>query len=377
MTMQVTRTIKLKLAIPVESILPTITEYTSAYNYVCFVGWSDKDSNGVSLHQKTYGYCRNTSKLPSQLAISSRMRAAESIKSALTKNRKKETVSCPKSKCIAIRLDANSFTIWFERNEVSILTIAGRIKTKITVPQYFQQYVNWKKASADLFIKNKKVYLSIVMRQDIIEIPGNGKVIGIDRGLNKIAVTSDNMFFGGGHIRKVSLRYKAIKAKLQSKGTKSAKRHLKRLSGKANRFKTDVNHCVAKTIVNSVERGSTLVLERLKEIRKKAKLRQKQRTELNSWAFAQLEHFIEYKAEVRNIKVEYICPRYTSQRCNKCGHIHRSNRKWQSHFKCKQCSFQLNADLNASRNIRDKLLDATGYPERAAVNQPIVAANSG
>jgi putative transposase len=374
--MQITRIIKLKLNIPVESVLSTISEYTSAYNYVCSVGWSDKDHNSVSLHKKTYEYCRGTFKLPSQLAISARMRASESVTSALTKAKKKRTVSCPKSKAIGIRLDANSFSIWFESNKVSILTVNGRIKTKISVPEYFQQYLNWKKASAELFIKNKKVYLSIVMKQDIPEIQNIGKVTGIDRGLNKIAVTSDNLFFGGGHIRKVSLRYKAIRAKLQSSGSKSAKRHLKRLSGKANRFKTDVNHCIAKKIVKSVETGSTLVLESLKNIRKKAKLRKKQRTELNSWAFSQLEKFIEYKAEMRNIKVEYICPIYTSQKCSKCGHTCRSNRISQSHFKCIKCSFQLNADLNASRNIRDKLPDAIRSPERASVNKPIVAANS-
>ena len=373
--MQVTRTIKLRLDILVENILPSIIEYTSAYNYVCSVGWSDKDSNGVSLHKKTYEYCRNTFNLPSQLAISARMKATESVKSALTKARKKEKVTCPKSKALGIRLDANSFSIWFERNEISILTIDKRIKAKISIPEYFKQYVDWKRGSADLFIKKGKVYLSITMKQDITEVKSNGNVIGIDRGLNKIAVTSNNLFFGGGHVRIVSNRYKEIRKKLQSKGTKSAKRHLKRLSGKENRFKKDINHCISKKIVNSVESGSTLVLEKLKGIRKKAKLRKKQRTELNSWTFFQLEQFIEYKAEARSIKVEYVCPRYTSQKCSnpECGHTCRSNRKSQSNFKCTKCSFQLNADLNASRNIRDKLLGAIRYPERASVNKPIVA----
>lgn len=358
--MQIARTMKLKLDLPMVSILPTIVEYTSAYNYVCSIGWPDKDSNGVSLHKRTYQYCREAFNLPSQLAISARMRATESIKSALTKAKKKETVSCPKSNLIGIRLDANSFSIWFDRNEVSFSTISGRIKTKISIPEYFKQYINWKKASADLFIKKGKIYLSIVMQRDIEEIERNNHITGVDRGLNKIAVTSDNLFFGGGHVRKISSRYQEISSKLQSSGTKSAKRHLKRLSGKANRFKSDVNHCVSKIIVNSVEPGSTLVLENLKNIRKKVKLRKRQRTELNKWSFFQLEKFIEYKAKARNIKVEYICPKYTSQKCSNsdCGHTCRSNRKSQSNFKCTKCSFQLNADLNASRNIRDKFLAA-------------------
>jgi putative transposase len=385
--MEIVRTIKLKLNIPVESILSSITEYTSAYNFVCSVGWTDKDCNGTSLHKKTYEYCRSSFNLPSQLAISARMRAAESLRSALTaqkklekqksfkktKPKKEKIISCPASRQLAIRLDARSYTLRLDKGEVSLLTINGRIKTKIDVPEYFHQYLNWKSCSADLFIKNDRVYLAVSMKTIIEEIPVNDKVTGIDRGLNKLAVTSDNKFYGGGHVRKISKRYKEIRQKLQSKGTASAKRHLNRLSGREQRFKTDVNHCISKSIVKFVDSGSTLVLESLKNIRKKVKLRKKQRTELNSWAFFQLEKFIEYKAAVQNIKVVYVSPRYTSQRCSKCGHIAKTNRLSQCLFKCKQCSFQLNADLNASRNIRDKLSDSTSYPERASVNEPIVA----
>lgn len=88
MNMQVTRTMKLKLDIPVELVLPTIVEYTKAYNHICSVGWSDKDINGVSLHHKTYEHCKATFGLPSQLNISARMRATESVKSALTAQKK-------------------------------------------------------------------------------------------------------------------------------------------------------------------------------------------------------------------------------------------------------------------------------------------------
>ena len=52
--MKLTRTIKIKLDIPIDTIKPTIEAYTKAYNFVCKVGWTDSDSNGVSLHNKTY-----------------------------------------------------------------------------------------------------------------------------------------------------------------------------------------------------------------------------------------------------------------------------------------------------------------------------------
>ena len=52
--MQLSRTIKIKLNIPIETIKPTFDAYTKAFNVICQTGWDDSDSNGVSLHHKTY-----------------------------------------------------------------------------------------------------------------------------------------------------------------------------------------------------------------------------------------------------------------------------------------------------------------------------------
>ncbi len=60
---------------------------------------------------------------------------------------------------------------------------------------------------------------------------------------------------------------------------------------------------------------------------------------------------IKYKAEQFGIKVNVVNPRYSSQRCSKCGHIHEDNRITQSNFECGNCGFSENADYNASKNI--------------------------
>lgn len=371
--MEIARTIKLKLNINSDLILPTIKAYTKAYNYVCKIGWNDKDFNGVSLHHKTYEFTREEFQLPAQLACSARMRATESLKSTNTKLKKNGKASQPKSLQIPIRLDARSFTVWFERNEISIVTLTGRIKIPIQIPEYFKQYTVWKRASADLFTKNGKVYLSLVMTQDIPEpMPNEKSVIGIDRGINNLAVTSNNKFFSGKNVKRISKRYQKIRSKLQACGSKSAKRHLRKISGKENRFKTDINHVISKKITNSVPKNSIVVLEKLTDIRK-SKLRKKQRTELNKWKFFQLEQFLKYKLEAKNCIIECVCPRYTSQTCSKCGHQVRSNRKGHV-FKCKACGFELNADLVASRNIKSKFLESYKFSKRVPVNEPIVAA---
>jgi IS605 OrfB family transposase len=122
--------------------------------------------------------------------------------------------------------------------------------------------------------------------------------------------------------------------------------------------------------------GDTIVLESLSGIRNK-RLRKKQRAEVNSWNYLQLEQYLTYKAMAKSVHIEHVDARYTSQRCSKCGHIARSNRKTQSGFRCTKCSFTLNADLNAARNIVVKHLDSKSFFktcefEVVEVNQPNV-----
>jgi putative transposase len=86
----------------------------------------------------------------------------------------------------------------------------------------------------------------------------------------------------------------------------------------------------------------------------------KKRTEtqrrLHSWSFAQFQNFLTYKAQEKGIDVEKIDPRHTSQTCSCCGYQARNNRRSQSLFLCRACGYCLNADYNASKNIREKYL---------------------
>ncbi len=371
MNMKLVRTAKFKLDIPVETIKPTIEAYTKAFNSVCKIAWDSSDSNGVSLHNKTYSTIREY--LPSQLAVSARMKATEAIKAVKTKIKKKQKATCPKTKQASIRYDARSYNVWFDRNELSLLTIVGRIKIPVLVPEYFKQYLNWKRCSAELLVRKNKVFLNIAFSKDISDPESIGKVVGIDRGIKKIAVTSENQFFGGGHIKKVSKRYEKLRSNLQSCGSRSAKRHLQKISKKENRFRTDCNHVITKRIVESLDSGDVIALEKLTGIRQNVRLRKKQRKELHKWIFFQFEQFLAYKANARGIGIEYVDARYTSQKCSACGYISRSNRQSQAIFKCKHCNFSLNADINAARNIRQNYLDTISYPDKVAVNQPIVS----
>lgn len=401
--MKLIRTIKLKLDADSQAFKPTVEAFTKAFNHVCQIGWHDKDYNGVSLHQKTYSATRTY--LPAQLACSARMKATEALKGTATAIKKRnkrlkdleqkrikypnrfyktpKEISCPQSKQSSIRYDARSYNIWFDRNEISLLTVDGRKKFKIDVPEYFKQYLHWRRCSADLFIRSNGIFLNIVFENDIPDAINNNNYVGIDRGIKNLVVTSDNQFYGGSHVKQIHRKYDRLRSKLRSvldKGKKSkrgVKRHLAKISHKANRFMTDYNHCLSKQIIASIPVGSTLVLEDLKGIRERVQHKKEQRRDFHRWSFYQLEQFLIYKAAAKGIAVAYVDARYTSLKCSKCGHIERGNRVIQSCFECKKCGFQLNADLNASRNIRFNYLDAIRalgsrkcHPSRALVIEP-------
>jgi putative transposase len=373
--MKLTRLIKIELTEHLPELQQTVETYTSAFNHVSSVSWNDNDVNGVSLHYKTYQTTRKS--LPSQLCCSARNKSVEAVKSvrALQKKENKQAkyekrdakvFGCPESKGTSVRYDARSMTMWFDRNEISLLTTAGRLKFNIRVPEYFKRYLSWKKCSADMFVRNGRAFLHIVVEKDVEDIVPNGQLVGIDRGVKRIAVTSDKRFFGGGRVRQVSRRYQRLRSVLQKKGH-SGKRHFRKVSRRERLFRRDTNHCITKQIVSSLKSGTTIVLEKLTGINKniKSKTRKENRRERCSWSFYQLEEFLKYKAFGRGIDVQYVDARYTSQKCSKCGHVAEGNRRSQSVFRCTECGYQCNADLNASFNIVRNFQNATGYSGRA------------
>lgn len=365
------RTIRIQLQPDIETarvLAQTIEQYTWSFNAVCKHGWENDLANGVELHKATYYDHRAMTGLPSQLVCASRVKATEALKSAKSLKKKGKTVSCPTSKRCPIRYDARSYTVWLERCELSILSINGRVKLPFEIAEYYRQYLNWKNTSADLLQDRRgRWWLHVVMETETPETGATDEVVGVDLGIASPAVDSRGSKYGSDHWKGVEDRTFELRRRLQSKGTKSAKRHLKKLSGRQRRFRKDCDHVLSKRLARSVESGATLVFEDLTNIRGRAKMRKAQRRRLHGWSFHQFQAFVTYKAEARGVNVGFVDPRYTSQKCSQCGHIERGNRPSQAEFRCKKCGYECHADYNAAINIREDFLKL-----RAAVNPPIV-----
>src|SRR5262249_22149866 len=159
--------------------------------------------------------------------------------------------------------------------------------------------------------------------------------LGIDGGIVNLATDSDGEVHRANPINHVRYRHRRLRRKLQKKGTKAAKRRLKRLAGQEHRFARDTNHCISKRIVakaQGTKRG--IALEDLKGIRDRVTVKQSQRAILHSWSFDDLQQKIRYKARQAGVKVVYVDPRNTSRTCPACGCVDKRNRPSQSQFNC-------------------------------------------
>lgn len=367
--MSMQRTIRVRLKPTPEqadALREALRQHTECFNAVCAYGWQHQERNGVRLHHATYRALRERfPALPSQLVVAARERAREALRSAFTRARRGKKVSQPRSTLCPIRYDARTYTLRTEQGYVSIASVAGRQRVSFSADHHARsilaQAVGFD--SADMIHRKGRFWLHIVVTIHDVEFQPSGAVVGVDMGLSRPAVCSHNRFFGKHRWKEIERRYFRLRRSLQRKGTRSAKRHLRKLAGKVNRFRRDCDHVLSRRIVDSVQSGTVIVVENLMDIRTRTKQRGREsRRRLHSWSFAQLRAFLTYKAEAKGCRVMGIDPRHTSKACSRCGHVHRSNRRSQSRFRCRACGFELNADLNAARNIARKYLASGGMP---------------
>jgi len=357
------------------ALLETVEQFTVSFNHVCETGWRLREGNAYKLHHATYRICKDGNSLVSDLHIQARQKASEAVKSAIALQKKGRNVSQPKSAFCSPRFNSHTFKLNWEANVAILSTTQGRQKMSFKLPPYAAHAVGCKTTTADLIRKKGKWYLHVVMKLPDIEFQSNGQTIGVDLGVSRPAVTSDNRFHGKRHWKEVEKRTFRLKRALQAKGSKSAKKHLRRLAGKQRLFRRDCDHVLSKNILKGVNAGTTVVIENLTDIRKSAKMRRGEaKRRLHAWSFAQLRYFLTYKAENIGVCVTAIDPRHTSQRCNECGYTSRSNRRCQSDFQCRECGHKHNADLNAAKNIRDKHL--VGWTKSSSSVLPSISISS-
>lgn len=349
--MQLSETVKLYLnRHQLKLVKATMTEYISVVNSLV----SDA-VKGTSI--KKYTSKDVNAELPSAL-INQCIRDAKSINNKYVKEcRKVSAIKAPKipvlkkpccyinNQNFRINEDCIEFPV-FEQGKSKRLSV----RTKMTDRQK-AVFDKAKLGTMRIVFKGNKIVAQIVYETTEPLCTDKGNVMGVDIGIKCPAVsyTSDGniKFFGNGRKNKYMRRhYTKRRKKLQKAKHIKA---VKRINNKEQRIMKDIDHKISRSIIKTAIAHNVKVikLERLANIRSTTRTSRKNNHSLHNWSFYRLTKFIEYKARLAGITVEYVNPAYTSQKCPVCGSVHHANDR---DYIC-GCGFHIHRDILGAMNI--------------------------
>ena len=362
--MEKRRTVPVRLTVnsdDVALLCETVDEFLWAANYVtrhAFHGGYVTTSK-TTLNDDTYDDVRDKTRLHSNHVQAARNKAADACKSAVEKWKQGKKASMPHFTSPHVIYDHRTAT--FHDEYVSLATVGGRIETDYVLPDderdtphadYFFAD-EYETTGAELHYTNGNWMLHIHCNKDVEPdtseqaTPENGTVLGVDLGVNNLAVASTGTFWTGDEFDHWRREYEKRRGDLQEHGTRWAHENIQAVGRKeTGRFKQTLHRISNELVAEACDRGcSVIAFEDLTDIRERTGA---------SWghkrAFNRLYEYVEYKAAEYGIDVEQVDPENTSRRCSHCGFTHPDNREGED-FACLKCGYGNHADYNAAKNI--------------------------
>ena len=355
-----------------------LIDYNNVFNECSKMIFDDRVLSLKYIHHKCYYILREKfSNLPSQTIIRAQKEVLATYKAI--KSNKHKIDKPPVRKNFSIQLDKRLYSNY----TISSIKITNPMSAgkRITVNFKLYNKVNemfekYEVCDPTIFYKNGKIYLSAIFETPVLVIK-DLSVLGLDRGLRREVVDSDGNLYHDKDWMKQKRKIRYLKRCLQSKGTKSAKRKLKKIKNKEKNINNDHLHKITNKILKTNK--SILVLEDLKKLKentKKDKITDKKKIKHNNrisqFSFYRFKEILTYKALSLGKRVETVSPYMTSQldcRANVEKGIRKGCRYLTSDGKV------FDADWNAAINIARKFhpfsfeLPLDGKLKRQAVCQ--------
>ena len=237
----------------------------------------------------------------------------------------------------SLKKSENSFDFW-----VVLSSIGNKIKLCLPLKnhKHNKKFNDWKRLSSCRLLRNNgKFKIELIYEKETPVIQKEKKELAIDAGINCLLSCSDG--------QQIGLELKQLIKELNNKQQKS-----KAYDRKLSQIHNYIRWCVNQLDFSSL---SDLILEKLKYIQIGTKGRVNKTTIklLKNWNLGLLHSAIEQKCEENCVRLHYVNPKYTSRTCPMCGHIDKRNREG-TVFKCVNCGFEDNADINAAKNILNR-----------------------
>jgi len=240
-------------------------------------------------------------------------------------------------------MDFDTRSATFYRNKVSLATVEGRVEPSFEARQTVRRptsgtYSLRTTSSARVRFGTTRAtdefHLNISMRRtdgddEVSEDTGHPDqtVLGIDLGVNSLAVSSTGTFWQGDDYDHWCREFEKRRGEMQHCGTQAAHKALLRLGKREEAWRKQYIHTIANELVSeAIEHDCDVIaFEDLNDIREglpQAKWH-------HVWAFRRLFEYVSYKAPEQGVSVEQVEPNHTSQRCSRtdCGFTHPNNRQ--------------------------------------------------
>lgn len=342
----------------------TIEEYIRGCQLAADIAWPNT-SQKTTVQSLSYDTIREETALSSQHAILAAHQAADAVTGCREQQSDGKSVSKPSFSSPTITYDSRTMTL-FENNEVSLTTIEGRIRCSLLLPRdkdgyqwRFLENDRWEVTESTLTVQNGTYYLHIGFRRPCTDVEqaaqadettGDGTVLGIDLGVNNLAVTSTGLFVSGDELAHWQREYEHRRGSLQRCGSRWAHENMQSIGRTERTRYTILLHKAANEVLEEARANecSHIAFEDLTDIRERLPDAKWQ----HRWAFKKLFDYVQYKAIPYGIHVTQVPSEYSSQRCSRsdCGYTHPDNRD-QSSFCCQKCGYEIHADYNAAKNI--------------------------
>jgi putative transposase len=308
--------------------------YVNVVNYFIERFWSMKDFTSALADKVITGRAVNRFKITARLAQCAAKQAKEIVRSQ--KDRKSKTMPLLRRKVATLD---NRF-VKIEEFKGAAFDLALSFASgmpKITIPINQTTHMNrfwghgWQTGSTiRLGINERGVWMELIFEKERPELRTEGEVIGIDRGFRKAFVTSDGQEIGA-----------ELRDQIKRKGKRSKTSHY--------HIRTELFRCLKGLKLEGVR---MIVLEDLRYIKhgKRGTFSRQVNRLLSFWSLTRAVNWLRCRCEELGVRIKFVSPYKTSQRCHSCGKIDSRNRKGER-FRCLSCGHEDDADHNAAKNL--------------------------
>jgi putative transposase len=256
------------------------------------------------------------------------------------------------------------FTINGEKVKVEEAEIQLPIVGSVRLKEHGYIPVNKKIVSVTIFEKCKRWYICVNIEEEVEEknaFPEH--VIGVDLGIKHLAVTSDGVCYENPKLldkykKKLKLLDRRVSRKVEgSKNREKAKLEKAKLHAKIARMR---KYNLNKITTELAKTKSVIVIEDLavSEMYKNHYLAKA----IGDTSFAEFRRMLEYKCPKYGSKLVVVDRFFPSSKtCSNCGVIKDDLTLKDRTFKCSDCGFEIDRDLNAALNLKARAKYAQSY----------------